>query len=101
MSGRGDETEEEEDDEWKMQVDARYFMGYFWWHYKKRDENIYTTWWAFFGPALKREWVWRFFYAAGFALGTMLARVFLIPKDMASCYEVNYSATKALTSGSS
>ena len=36
-------------------------MGYFWWHYKKRG-SLVETWWAFFGPAIKREWVIRFFY---------------------------------------
>ena len=51
----------EEDDDWEFETGARYFMGYFWWHYKKRGSLI-TTWWAFFGPQIKREYIIRFFF---------------------------------------
>ena len=65
-------------------------MGYFWWHYKKR--GMLSTWWAFFGPKLKREYMISFFYSVGFAIGCMIARTLLIPKHMLDCYSIDFRA---------
>ena len=67
-------------------------MGYFWWQYKKRNNNLLATWWAFQGPMIKREWLQRFSYAVGFAIGLMLARLYIIPEDMKDVYTIDYSS---------
>ena len=84
------EVEDPDENLWQFEVDGRWFMGYFWWHYKKRNNNPLTTWWAFFGPQLKREWVSRFFYSVGFAIGLMMARLYIIPEDMQFLYTIDY-----------
>ena len=85
-----DQTEDASEGLWKFQENSRYFMGYFWWHYKKRGDSFFKTWWAFYGPTIKKEWVWRFFYSAGFAIGIMLARLYIIPEEMRDFYSIDF-----------
>ena len=83
----------EEGDDWDFETDARYFMGYFWWHYKKRG-SLVETWWVFFGPQIRRDWLTRFFYSIGVAIGAMIARVFIVPDYMLNHYTLNYGGSK-------
>ena len=68
-----------------MMLDSKYFMGYFWWHYKYNGSLI-LTWWKFYGGQIKRSFVKVFFYSVGYAVGWMLARKFLIPDYMLEFY---------------
>ena len=77
---------DDEDLDWLNETHARYFMGYFWWQWKKRDYFFLGTFWAFFGPKIKREMCKSFFYSVGLAIGFMIARVFIIPDWLQSYY---------------
>ena len=46
----GSIAESEEANEWFYEENARYFMGYFWWQYKKRQEPVWCTWFTFAMP---------------------------------------------------
>ena len=85
---------DDDDDDFEQMTHARYFMGYFWWQHRKRGEGLYalvTTWWAFFGPRIKREWLSTFFLSVGYAIGFMIARTLIIPDWLQQYYEIDTS----------
>ena len=66
-------------------------MGYIRWHYAKSG-SMFLTWWAFFGPELKRD-VWKvFFRSVGVAFGYLIARLYVIPERMLGFYDLNTDA---------
>ena len=82
-------VDESEEEEWDMEVHARYFMGYFWWQWKRREYSFVETWWAFFYPGIRRSLLKTFFFQVGLSVGFMLARVFLIPKQALEYFELD------------
>ena len=97
--GRGDivsnfTDENDEPQEWYFEENARYFMGYFWWHYKRRGNNFFRTWLAFAMPQIKREWVVRFSYSIGLAIGYMIARTILMPEQLLPFYTIDFRAAR-------
>ena len=69
-------------------------MGYFWWHWRKGGYSLVATWWAFFGQKIKREWLKTLVYQAGFAIGFMIARIFIIPERALPYFDLDTIAAR-------